>query len=250
MNNKIVYIVIVIVILIIAANNLKIIKNIITTFDIYFIFKSPCDGKLFLDNKKNKLNPLLWERPEQYFITKYVKSTDCVIELGGRYGISSYCIQNKLKNKKTHLVVEPDKAVISALYKNIDKNSMKCTVFNGIISKNNKCFKQDGLGSFTYNCTQSDIEYKSITDAELDGNFNVMVIDCEGCFIDIFNTFKNYILQNITKIIIENDRLNHNKIFDILIKNNFKIVENYFNHIFVFIKTDNTKLHRLVETII
>ena len=84
-----------------------------------------------------------------------------------------------------------------------------------------------------------------------------MVIDCEGCFIDIFNNFKNYILQNITKIIIENDRLNHNKIFDILIKNNFKIVENYFNHIFVFIKTensrvgvDNTKLHRLVETII
>ena len=84
---------------------------------------------------------------------------------------------------------------------------------------------------------KSDIKNKSIDDVELCGNFNTMVVDCEGCFIDIFNNFKNYILQNVTTIIIENDRLNHNKIFEILIKNNFKIVENYFNHILILIKT-------------
>ena len=99
------------------------IKSIITAFNIYCIFNSPCDGKLFLDDKNKKLNPLFWERPEQYFITKYVKNNDCVLELGGRYGMASYCIQNKLKNKKLHLLVEPDKSVLVSLYKNIRNNS-------------------------------------------------------------------------------------------------------------------------------
>lgn len=232
-NNKIIYVIIAIILVIIVFN----LNDIITCFDIYCVFKSPCDEKIFVDNKNNKLNSLFWERPEQYFITKYVKPTDCVIEFGGRYGVSSYCIQNKLKNKKSHLIVEPDKSVITVLNKNIKNNLMKCEVFNGIISKNNKCFKQDGLGSFTYDCKNSDIKYKSLYDIELCGYFNTMVVDCEGCFIDIFNDFKNYILQNVTTIIIENDRLNHTEIFDILIKNDFKVVENYMNHIFVLIRT-------------
>ena len=126
------FFIIILIIIIISYN----IRSIITTFNIYFTFNSPCDGKLFLDNKNNKLNPLFWERPEQYFITKYVKSTDCVLELGGRYGVASYCIQNKLKNKKLHLVVEADKSVLVSLHQNIRNNSMECKVFNEIISKN------------------------------------------------------------------------------------------------------------------
>ena len=137
MNTKLIYIILIIIIIqlvIILAN----FEDIITTLQIYFVFRSPCDGKVFVDDQDYKLYPLFWERAEQYFITKYVKPEDCVIEFGGRYGISSYCIQNNLKNKNAHLVIEPDETIISALYKNIKNNSMKCKVFNGIISKKNK----------------------------------------------------------------------------------------------------------------
>jgi len=232
---KLMYLIIFIIIIVITIN----IQNIIKFFDIYFIFNSPCDGKLFIDNKNNKLNPLFWERPEQYFITKYVKSTDCVLELGGRYGVASYCIQNKLKNKKLHLVVEPDKSVIVALDKNIRNNSMECDVFNGVISLNKQGIVQSGLGTFTYNYKDneydngSDIEFNSLYSLELDTKFNTIVVDCEGCFIQFFKENMNYILENITTIIIEIDRIKHNEILNILVNNNFKIVENYFNHIII-----------------
>ena len=151
--------------------------------------------------------------------------------------MASYCIQNKLKNKKLHLVVEPDKSIIAYLDKNIRNNLMECKIFNGIIDIKTQCFKQKGLGSFTYNCEESNIKIKSLYDVELDSKFNTLVVDCEGCFVSFFNNFKSYILQNITKIIIEVDRINHDKIFDILLNNNFKIVDNFFNHIIIFSKT-------------
>ena len=210
---------IILIIIIITYN----IQSIITTFNIYFTFNSPCDGKLFLDNKNNKLNPLFWERPEQYFITKHVKSTDCVLELGGRYGVASYCIQNKLKNKKLHLVVEPDKSVLVSLHKNIRNNSMECKVFNGVISKKKQGIRQSGLATFTYNYedyesdNESGIESKSLYSLELGTKFNTIVVDCEGCFVQFFKENKNYISENITTIIIEVDRINHDKILNILI---------------------------------
>ena len=46
--------------------------------------------------------------------------------------------------------------------------------------------------------------------------------------IILFFSGSFYILQNITTIIIECDRINHNKTFEILLNNNFKIVEKYF----------------------
>ena len=244
MYNKLIYLIIFIIIIVVINN----IQNIITIFDIYIIFNSPCDGKLFLDNKNNKLYPLFWERPEQYFITKYVKSNDCVLELGGRYGIASYCIQNKIKNKKLHLVVEPDKSVMVALNKNIRNNSMECKVFNGIISKKKQSIKHLGLATFTYNYKdnesdiksdiksdiESDIEFKSLNSLELGTRFNTLVVDCEGCFVQFFKENINYILENITTIVIEADRINHYEIFNILHNNDFKLVENFLNHISIF----------------
>ncbi len=229
------FFIIILIIIIITYN----IQSIITTFNIYFTFNSPCDGKLFLDNKNNKLNPLFWERPEQYFITKYVKSTDCVLELGGRYGVASYCIQNKLKNKKLHLVVEPDKSVLVSLHQNIKNNSMECKVFNGVISKKKQGIRQSELATFTYNYEDyesdiaSDIESKSLYSLELGTKFNTIVVDCEGCFVQFFKENKNYILETITTIIIELDRINHDEILNILQNNNFKIIENFLNHIII-----------------
>ena len=52
---------------------------------------------------------------------------------------------------------------------------MECKVFNGVIDKKTQCFEKkgiSGLGTFTYDCEESDIEFKSIHDIELDNIFN------------------------------------------------------------------------------
>ena len=102
---------------------------------------------------------------------------------------------------------------------------MQCKVFNGIIAKKPKCLHPDGLGTYTFDCKKSNLKVKSLYDVELGRRFNTLVIDCEGCFISFFNIFKKYILQNITTIILEVDRINHDEILNILLNNNFKIVE-------------------------
>lgn len=203
------------------------------------VFKSPCYNKVFINKKNKKINTLFWERPEQYFITKYIDKNDCVLELGPRYGISSYCIQNKLKNKSLHVLVEPDEEIIYFLKKNIITNNMKCTLFNGILDIKPKCIYKSGLSTYTYENDEDKcnfINFQSIENLEVNKKFDTLVVDCEGCFINLFNNFREYILKNIKKIIIENDRLDHTYVFKELLLNDFKIIDNYFNHILVFKK--------------
>lgn len=225
-NISIFIIIILIIFILISKNNFySNIKSIIHVIYIHLIFKSPADGKLFFDQNDNKLNPLFWERSEQYYITKYLEPNDCVLELGGRYGVASYCVQSKLKNKKLHLVVEPDNLVLKSLYKNIKNNSMECKLFNGTIGKKNVCFQDEGIGSFTYECNKSNIKTKNLYDLEFGRRFNTLIIDCEGCFISFFHTYRNYILKYVTKIIIETDRVNYDEVFNILLNNKFKIAD-------------------------
>ena len=60
--------------------------------NIYLLFKSPCDSCKFYDENNYQISSYN-KRPEQYFITKYLNSDNIVLELRGRYGMASYCIQ-------------------------------------------------------------------------------------------------------------------------------------------------------------
>ena len=116
---------------------------------------------------------------------------------------------------------------------------MKCTLFNGILDIKPKCIYKSGLSTYTYENDEDKcnfINFQSIENLEVNKKFDTLVVDCEGCFINLFNNFREYILKNIKKIIIENDRLDHTYVFKELLLNDFKIIDNYFNHILVFKK--------------
>ena len=76
--------------------------------------------KVSLDDNISKIlsyeiiNPFYHEKYEQYFVHKWLKPDDIVLELGGRYGVVACTIDSILINKKNHVVVEPDKSVINA----------------------------------------------------------------------------------------------------------------------------------------
>lgn len=66
----------------------------------------PAYYKNFYDENNKKIDTIYNEVFEQYLTNKWIKPTDTVLELGGRYGIVSYTINNRLdKDHKSKNVV-------------------------------------------------------------------------------------------------------------------------------------------------
>ena len=66
-------------------------------------------------------------------------------------------------------------------------------------------------------------------------NFNVLVADCEG-FLEIFLNENKVLYNQLNKIIFECDRpdvCNYNNIKTELLNNNFKLIENGFQCVFI-----------------
>ena len=154
------------------------------------------------------------------------------------------CIINKiLDNKYNQVSVEPDYTVWDTLEKNKNINNCFYNIFKGIISSKNYELKLNGYGS-TVDITNTLKTYKSIkTDniSLLDLQkkyglvFNVLVADCEG-FLETFLNENKFLYTQLNKIIFECDRgdiCNYNNIKSELINNNFKVIENGFQCVYI-----------------
>lgn len=205
-------------------------------------------NNLIFYNETNHLVPHNeYERDEQLLVSRYIDKNDIVLELGARYGSVSCIINKILVNKKNQVSVEPDNTVINALTKNKIINKCDFYIYNGIISTN-KCYNKlimNGYGSTisinneidTNIYDTIDIECISLDDLQKKFGlyFNTLVADCEG-FLETFLNENNFLYQQLNKIIFECDRpdvCNYNNIKMNLIKNNFKIVENGFQSVFI-----------------
>jgi len=208
----------------------KVVKNMFKSMIIY--------------NEIDTLVPHLeYERDEQLLVAKYITSDDVVLELGARYGSVS-CIINKILNNKLNQVsVEPDNTVWSALEKNKKINNCSFHIFKGIISKKNFNLKLNGYGStidVANKITNMDsITTKNISLEDLENRLgiklDVLVADCEG-LLEVFLDENPILYTQLNKIIFECDRpdvCDYNKIKFNLIANNFKLVENGFQCVYI-----------------
>lgn len=194
--------------------------------------------KQFFDENNNPINPYYYEKYEQYLVHKWIKDDDIVLELGGRYGIVACTVDSILDNKKNHVVVEPDKSVLSALKKNKKRSEAEFYICEKAISNKPLQFIKYGIGSFTENpktrLSKNDnisIKFKDFMD-KYNLNFNVLIADCEGCLYSFMNEIPLKLFKNINIIIFEKDRLNidhYNEIYKKLIKKNFINVDNILN---------------------
>ena len=204
---------------------------------------------LIIYNETNHIVPHNeYERDEQLLVARYIEPNDIILELGARYGSVS-CIINKIINNKTNQVsVEPDNTVLDVLHKNKKLNNCNFHIFNGIITSNNKYNKLllNGYGS-TIDINDSmnkDIYNKSINidcisldnlQKKYNLTFNVLVADCEG-FLETFLNENKCLYEQLNKIIFECDRpdvCNYANIKTELLNNNFKIIENGFQCVFI-----------------
>lgn len=188
--------------------------------------------KFIHKNINIKYGDLKEELPEQIMAFLHIEKDDSVLEFGGNIGLASIQINKKLINPHNHYVIEPLTKVIHKLKTNRNMNNCKFKIFNGAIS-NIPLMQKDWLSKpIPFNGipkgwfkipTYSYTEFLEKTNFK----FNVIVADCEGCLIPILQKYPD-ILKNVNKILLEHDFNNNEQyynFFDIMKKNNFKIID-------------------------
>jgi hypothetical protein len=223
----------------------------------------------YYDENNELIDHNTYEVEEQYQVYKFIKPDDIVLELGGRYGTVSVLINKILKNKKLHIVVEPDISVIVALYKNRNNNKCEFEIINKYISNISKKIYYDGYSTRILN-NENEIEnIHSVTEDEriendkkrflLDDSdnifsitynefkklypydFNTLVLDCEGCLCEFITTMGDD-FKKIKKIIFEADQpsmCNYENIIIFLEENNFKKIDESFNIVYRYVYIRN-----------
>lgn len=206
----------------------------------------------FYDSDNKKIDLTTYEMFEQYLVSKWIKSNDIVLELGGRYGIVSCTINMLLKSKykKLHTVIEPDNSIIKILLSNRKITQSKFTIEKCPINNNEIVFYKSseslGLGNFIADTKK--IKYENNNLINLKSNFekinlqnithedffnkfkqkfNVLIADCEGCLCDFFSQNEKILIQ-LEMIIFEMDNeniCNYNNIYELLKKYNFILID-------------------------
>lgn len=177
------------------------------------------------------------ELVEQYLVMKYITPSDIILEIGGNIGRVSCLLSTIIDNGNNLLVLECDKLSYKKLLQNKIQNNLHFNIENKALS--NIDLYQLGWNTYTIDETKN-LDHESFSQLQkvdsitLDEinkkyniDFNTLIIDCEGAFYYIIQSFPN-ILNNISKIIIENDYPTWERkqfVEDILLKHNFETVE-------------------------
>ena len=197
--------------------------------------------KINLSNMGDDLFPIVTEIfYDKIYERDFVRLTndDVVVDIGANYGVFS--LYSQLFNPKKVYSVEPLKSTFEHMSKNLSEYDVVCI---------NKAISDiDGFEKFTV----TDINGNNFSSKNSDGhhpssilreeivetiNINTLIkeynidkidflkIDCEGGELDLFNTInKDYLRENISKIVIEYHSDNiKNTIIDILTNNGFII---------------------------
>lgn len=199
------------------------------------------DTRLRLSEYHKRINILYGdlreELVEQYLVMKYITPSDIILEIGGNIGRVSCLLSTIIDNGNNLLVLECDKLSYKKLLQNKIQNNLHFNIENKALS--NIDLYQLGWNTYTIDETKN-LDHESFSQLQkvdsitLDEinkkyniDFNTLIIDCEGAFYYIIQSFPN-ILNNISKIIIENDYPTWERkqfVEDILLKHNFETVE-------------------------
>ena len=177
---------------------------------------------VYREGLEHTIDHTAWEKDEQTLVRESVKPGACVLELGARFGVVSWAIQEKLADKKKHIAVEADSVVIPALEANRDNNECEYKIINGVVgSREAYCFYLNA-GSFvlfddeieikkpeamTRNFTHFSIVKKYSWDELEDlvgGKFDTIVADIEGSFPEFIREHQHKLGQ-IKTVMYERD---------------------------------------------
>ena len=193
-----------------------------------------------IDYSGNKMNTRYIQIYQQKDIHSYIFSSDIVLELDARYGITSCIVNSKLKNKYNHVVVEPYDKLWNVLEENKKRNNGFFHIVKGFITnKKLKLTSSDNWYGTTFiednNSTIPCYSFNEIM-CKYDLHFNVLIVNSESSlylFLDeypeVYNQLKMFIFV-LNDFYHSNSNFYYNKIKNKLISKNFiNLVEGYQN---------------------
>jgi FkbM family methyltransferase len=191
----------------------------------------------YTDENNKKIDIENLEVDEQKIAKEYINEDDIVLELGARYGTVSCEINKKLKNKKGHVAVEPDITVLDSLKKNKDNNNCEFHILNGIISNKKLKLKINDYSTTTSQDEGDDIPNYTLEEVNnmYNLNFNVLVVDCEGCLQDFYKENPDF-FKNLRMITYEKDmpdKCNYSIIESALIDFGYNRVREGFHEVWI-----------------
>lgn len=178
-----------------------------------------------------------YEHYEQYFVSRWIKPDDVVLELGARSGVVSSCINMLLNNRRNQVSVEPDPRILSTLEKNRKLTKSHFKICTEVLGNKPMRLILAEYGVATHITSDDDqrsniITINNITFNELKNkyklNFTALVIDCEGCFEQLLKNYENELLKGIKLIIYEMDRTDlcdYTYVNEILKKHKFVLID-------------------------
>lgn len=218
--------------------NLFFIIILIVYISLIYIIPNAIQLKKSYDLFHNKYPsiPFYSEYGERLNAYNNIEETDIVLEIGGNIGSTSLIIADKLSNSKNLVVIEPSKKATKQLRKNKKQHNHNFNIFEGCLSKIPLYEKKKSFFNLSYwtnylevtndsnkgTHTISTATYKELEEL-YNLQFNTVVIDCEGCYRQIFNEFPE-ILKKVDKILIEWDGV---FMEDELLKNGFHKIAHY-----------------------
>lgn len=223
----------------------------------YDIDEKKFDNIKIYNEKNNLVDLKKYEHFEQSLAKQHILPSDKVLELGARYGSVSIIVNKILENKKNQVVVEPDERVWKSLELNKKINNCKFHIFKGIISNEKYSLKNkdlyEGYATTMTKDPNSNIKITTVKKIKkkYDIDFNVLIVDCEGCF-EIFLKENEDFVKNLRMIMYEADypnKCDYVKIENFLIENNYKIVDIWSNqYVWKKIKkNENVDLTKQIE---
>jgi FkbM family methyltransferase len=149
------------------------------------------------------------EVPERLSAYLFIEPNDKVLEIGGNIGGVSAIISDKLISGQNLVVLEPSDLAIMNLRKLSRKHNFN--VYHGAMVGENTNLECKLTHGNYFACNEVDYKVKNnITFAKLQEKYNIifdtLVVDCEGCYENLFveGFYKGW-FKNIKKIIIEWD---------------------------------------------
>lgn len=194
----------------------------------------------YVDENGNTLDHKNLERWEQLIAKQYILPTDAVLEMGGRFGTVSCVINNILDNPFSHVVIEPEEAILPSLLRNRAAHNSFFTVYRNIICNKKKKLICAGHSTRAVDCSGDDDETTpSMTLADVAKHhgygFTALVADCEGCMEEFVASNLDFV-RGLRLVTYEQDfpeLSNYANVINMLKDCGFQCVVNGFHMVWV-----------------
>jgi len=189
----------------------------------------PDTSECMLNESGLPAEPCDIEKNSTEMVTKFIQADDVVLEVGARYGGVSCQIAKNQQNSGKLVAVEPDHIVWEALSSNLAKHNCNVQVLRGVVGTQDVVMKPEGVSGFgtvsVIGTGEQAVHHMMFDDVQTEYSmqFNVAVVDCEGCLPALLEQNPG-MLTHLRLMIIEDHNDAENKAVETLLNSDFELI--------------------------